>query len=911
MSPSHANGLKSPNEVLLRWFNQYFRWYQPSFVQALTADLRPDWGGVYAYGCRAYPLQNARQKGAQKRAFKTRPRAHIGYLVGYDASNIYRIWVPQLKKVISTRDVTFDERTFYQGAEERSPQAIEIARNAVELIELPIVIEGSGMLAERPANPTMEQNTPEEVAGGLGGVETASPGQDSGVEALGTPSPRDTSGESTSNAEDDVPDAGLLTPEDTPEPQSETGQEDGGESNDNNTLGEGLESAAEAQQGDGNGSEEPANKRKYVRKVWGPPTRASTRKRGPGPGAGGAASRIVGFNMPLYQDDGIHTPEQRAWQTFCETFLPEVETALHEGDARHRTFHSVISAAVQQPREGRPSATPSRPRVRFEDLARAPKAWKDLENHHMREQFEKAARAEIDNLVAKGTWKQIPREQARSKPIPLKWVFTYKFDKDGLLDKCKARICVRGDLQKLDTLQSTYAATLAARSFRTMMALAAQFDLEVKQFDVAQAFLNAELPGGVVCELPDGFREPGKVVELQKALYGLRESPLLWYKEFSGTLQGLGLVSSAEEPCLFLTPDRHVLVLFYVDDYLVFYHKEHQEQANSIMAALKAKYELHEQGDVAWFLGIRVLRDRAARKVWLSHDQYLEKIAKRFGLTEGPFSSVPLPGTDLVRFEGTATRAQVKEYQELVGSVLYGAVMIRADIAYPAALLSQFLTNPGPEHVSAAKQAIQYAYATRFLAIQYGGENATQVLLMAGDASFADDPETRRSAQGYLIMLFGGLVNWKSARQNTVTTSSTEAELLALTDLGRETMAFKRFLRDLRLELGLPWTIFCDNQQTIRLVVGANERISTRLRHVDIHNLWARQEHAKGSFEVAYLPTAQMPADGLTKRLSRQKFEHFRALLNLQDISHIIEARQGSEAELVNLGTEPRATEKI
>ncbi len=102
------------------------------------------------------------------------------------------------------------------------------------------------MLAERPANLTIEQNTPEEVAGSLGGIETASPGQDLGVEALGTPSLRDTSGESTSNAKDNVPDAGLLTLEDTPELQSETGQEDGGESNDNNTLGEGLESAAEA-----------------------------------------------------------------------------------------------------------------------------------------------------------------------------------------------------------------------------------------------------------------------------------------------------------------------------------------------------------------------------------------------------------------------------------------------------------------------------------------------------------------------------------------------------------------------------------------------------------------------------------------------------------------------------------------
>jgi hypothetical protein len=48
--------------------------------------------------------------------------------------------------------------------------------------------------------------------------------------------------------------------------------------------------------------------------------------------------------------------------------------------------------------------------------------------------------------------------------------------------------------------------------------------------------------------------------------------------------------------------------------------------------------------------------------------------------------------------------------------------------------------------------------------------------------------------------------------------------------------------------------------------------------------MWLRQEHVKGNFEVTYLVTDTMPVDGLTKNLSRQKFEHFRALLNLQDI---------------------------
>jgi hypothetical protein len=228
-------------------------------------------------------------------------------------------------------------------------------------------------------------------------------------------------------------------------------------------------------------------------------------------------------------------------------------------------------------------------------------------------------------------------------------------------------------------------------------------------------------------------------------------------------------------------------------------------------------------------------------------------------------------------------------YQEKVGSLLYTAIMIRPDVAFAAAVLSQFLTNPAPEHFIAIDWALRYLFGTRFLAIQYDGEHREMQLQIASDSSYADDPDTRRSSYGYVISLFGGLIIWKAARQNTVTTSSTESEMLGVAHTAKETMALQRLFRDLRLDLGELWTIFCDNQQTIRLIAGQNERITTKLRHVDIQNMWLRQEHSKGVFQITYLETSSMPADGLTKNLPRYKFESFRALLNLQDIRAKIE----------------------
>ena len=78
-------------------------------------------------------------------------------------------------------------------------------------------------------------------------------------------------------------------------------------------------------------------------------------------------------------------------------------------------------------------------------------------------------------MEARGTAKEVPDTPDIVK-IPLKWVFSYKFDKYGFLIKFKARLCVRGDRQPWNELD-TYAATLAKTTFCVLMAICAKFDL--------------------------------------------------------------------------------------------------------------------------------------------------------------------------------------------------------------------------------------------------------------------------------------------------------------------------------------------------------------------------------------------------------------------------------------------------
>ena len=161
------------------------------------------------------------------------------------------------------------------------------------------------------------------------------------------------------------------------------------------------------------------------------------------------------------------------------------------------------------------------------------------------------------------------------------------------------------------------------------------FDLEIKIFDIINAFINAirdPCNTLMACQFPDGFKAPGICIEIDRALYGMRDSPSLWYNDFSSKLKKLGLIACKEEPCLFMNEQRTLFVVFFIDDVQVLYHRDDTPIAQSFINQLKGAYELRDLGDIEWFLGIRVIRDRATRKIWLVHDTYIEKIAQKFGL---------------------------------------------------------------------------------------------------------------------------------------------------------------------------------------------------------------------------------------------------------------------------------------
>jgi hypothetical protein len=172
-----------------------------------------------------------------------------------------------------------------------------------------------------------------------------------------------------------------------------------------------------------------------------------------------------------------------------------------------------------------------------------------------------------------------------------------------------------------------------------------------------------------------------------------------------------------------------------------------------------------------------------------------------------------------------------------------------------------------------------YLQSTKLRALELGGGSSLEV---ASDASFADNTMDRKSSQGYTIRLYGGLIAWKASKQDTVTTSTTEAELLALSQVAKEAIFTSRLIKELNIKLPESTiTIQCDNTQTIQLINKEVSKLQTKLRHVDIHNHWLRQEVSRKTIRVVYVPSAEMLADGFTKVLPANRWASYLEQLGL------------------------------
>nr|GEZ61033.1 ribonuclease H-like domain, reverse transcriptase, RNA-dependent DNA polymerase [Tanacetum cinerariifolium] len=119
-----------------------------------------------------------------------------------------------------------------------------------------------------------------------------------------------------------------------------------------------------------------------------------------------------------------------------------------------------------------------------------------------------------------------------------------------------------------------FAPVARIETIRLLLAIAANNKWEVHHLDVKSAFLHGDLKEEVYVTQPEGFikkEDNGKVYKLEKALYGLRQTPRAWNIKLDNTLKSLNFEKCALEQTIYTrsTKDSLLLIGVYVDDLII------------------------------------------------------------------------------------------------------------------------------------------------------------------------------------------------------------------------------------------------------------------------------------------------------------------------------------------------------
>ncbi|RVW29940.1 Retrovirus-related Pol polyprotein from transposon RE1 [Vitis vinifera] len=411
----------------------------------------------------------------------------------------------------------------------------------------------------------------------------------------------------------------------------------------------------------------------------------------------------------------------------------------------------------------------------------------------------------MKSLQKNETWELVECPPGK-KPFGCRWIYTVKYKADGSLERFKARLVAKGYTQTYGIdYTETFAPVAKINTIRVLLSLAANLDWPLQQFDVKNAFLHGELSEEVYMDLPPGCmvseKQCQKVCKLKKSLYGLKQSPRAWFGRFTKSMRAFGYRQSNSDHTLFLKKQHGKIttLIVYVDDMVVIGND--LEERKALQNYLSREFEMKDLGHLKYFLGLKFL------------DQVKEFSVSKKG-----------------------------RYQRLVGRLMYLA-HTRPDLAYALSVVSQYMHNPGEQHMNAIMRIL------------------------------------RRSTSGYFTFIGGNLVTWKSKKQNVVARSSAEAEFRGMALRLCETLWLRLLLQDLGYLSRQPIRLFCDNKAACD--IAHNPVQHDRTKHVEVDRFFIKGKLDDKIVELLKIRSEDQLADILTK-LSQVKCSQ-----NFRQVGHV------------------------
>ena len=470
--------------------------------------------------------------------------------------------------------------------------------------------------------------------------------------------------------------------------------------------------------------------------------------------------------------------------------------------------------------------------------------------------------------------------------------------------KIKGRTCANGSKQKryLKHGENISSPTVSLEAIIGTLLIDANEDRDVAIFDIPGAYLHAEMPEGkkllmkfrdefvdIMCQVNPEYKkhvieEKGKkvlYVKILRAIYGCIESALLWYELYVKTLKGMGFKLNPYDRCVAnkTINGKQCTITWYVDDNKISHVDP--KVVTTVLEAVKEHFgDLDiSRGNEHDLLGMKIIIDRDKKNISINMTEQLKEALEMFGEEVDSKVTTPANKNLLTTYNGECEELD-KNRSEVFHSVTAKLLFImkrgRPDIETTISYLMTRVSKSNERDWEKLKRCLGFIKGTindkRII-----GASSLRDLHVWIDASHAVHENMRGHTGGTMSMGTGTLHN-KSSKQKLNTRSTTESELVGLSEyLPYDLWQFNFFKEqgyDIRNNI-----IYQDNQSTIKMAINGRNSCTGNSRHVDIKYFWVKDRVDKKEVEIQYCPTTLMLADFFTKPLQGNLFRRFRAVI--------------------------------
>jgi hypothetical protein len=502
--------------------------------------------------------------------------------------------------------------------------------------------------------------------------------------------------------------------------------------------------------------------------------------------------------------------------------------------------------------------------------------------------------AELQQMVDKGVWHGIhPRNLSRAKRAAIirsSMFLKDKFLASGGFDKYKARLVAGGDGQDRGLYEDLASPTVATSSVLISAAIDANEGREVRTGDIGGAFLNADMSNtgvpvymrldklmtSILVKIDPTFAEfvlddGSSVVQLDKALYGTVEAAKLWYDNLCGKLLACGFTANPYDACVFNKTGEsgnQLTICLHVDD--LKFSSVSSSDLDDFEAYMESCYDniTWRRGKVLDYVGM-TFDYRTPGEVRVTMDNATDSILEGCGVDTPratPAASTLFETRDTVKLAG----GEYTFYRSYVPKILYLAKRVRPECLTAVAFLTTRAQAPDIDDMAKLKRLLGYLLGARHRGIVLRVGDYMQVKAFI-DASYGVHPESGKSHTGCMIAIGDvGPIYVKSSKQKIVSKSSTEAELIALSDTASQAVHIGNFIKAQGYSVG-PVVLYQDNMSCMALMKRGSPG-SERSRHINIRHFWVKERVDNKEVIIEHLGTDKMWANALTKPVQGKQF---------------------------------------